>query len=70
VQKEEKAREEVKQQEKRLKQEEKARAKAAKQGEKFRKAKSERHFVVLPNGLGGVLGGFEQWENVAIAYYL
>jgi len=68
VQKEEKAREkEVKQQEKQLKQEEKARAKAAKQEEKSRKAKPERHFVVLPNGLGGVLGGFEQWENVAIA---
>lgn len=66
--KEQKAREnEVKQQEKQLKQEEKARAKAAKQEEKTRKAKSERHFVVLPNGLGGILGGFEQWENVAIA---
>ncbi|KIM42249.1 hypothetical protein M413DRAFT_444684 [Hebeloma cylindrosporum] len=65
---EEKSREkEVKQQEKQLKQEEKARAKAAKQEEKARKAKTERHFVVLPNGLGGVLGGFEQWENVAIA---
>ena len=68
MQKEEKAREkEAKQQEKRLKQEEKARAKAAKQEEKSRKAKPERHFVILPNGLGGVLGGFEQWENVAIA---
>ena len=58
---------EIKQQEKQLKQEEKARAKAAKQAEKSKKAKSERHFVVLPNGLGGVLGGFERWENVAIA---
>ena len=66
-QKEEKAREkEVKQQEKQLKREERARAKAAKQ-ENNRKAKPERHFVVLPNGLGGVLGGFERWENVAIA---
>ena len=68
AQKEEKARvNEVKQQEKQLKQEEKARAKAAKQAEKSKKAKSERHFIVLPNGLGGVLGGFERWENVAIA---
>lgn len=45
--------------------EEKARTKAAKQ-EKSRKAKSERYFVVLPNGLGEALGRFEQWENIAI----
>jgi len=56
-----------KEKDKQLKQEEKARAKAAKQEEKKGKTKAEHHFVVLPNGLGQALGGFERWENVAIA---
>ncbi|KAF8869632.1 hypothetical protein CPB84DRAFT_1914865 [Gymnopilus junonius] len=32
-----------------------------------RKSKAHRHFVVLPNGLGSVLGGIDKWENVPIA---
>ncbi|KAG6844028.1 hypothetical protein H0H87_010493 [Tephrocybe sp. NHM501043] len=31
------------------------------------KAKSARHFIVLPTGLGQVLGGGENWEKVLIA---
>ncbi|KDR72511.1 hypothetical protein GALMADRAFT_252627 [Galerina marginata CBS 339.88] len=57
-----------KREEKQVKQEEKAQAKALQQQEKkAKKSKIERHFVVLPNGLGQVLGGMEKWENVPIA---
>ncbi|KAJ3893839.1 hypothetical protein GG344DRAFT_86973 [Lentinula edodes] len=31
------------------------------------KAKGERHFVVLPTGLGAILGGGDHWEQVVIA---
>ncbi|KAJ3857103.1 hypothetical protein EV368DRAFT_71222 [Lentinula lateritia] len=37
-------------------------AKAAKKD----KAKGERHFVVLPTGLGAILGGGDHWEQVVI----
>ncbi|KAJ3882275.1 hypothetical protein F5051DRAFT_395011 [Lentinula edodes] len=30
------------------------------------KAKGERHFVVLPTGLGAILGGGDHWEQVVI----
>ncbi|PPQ68460.1 hypothetical protein CVT26_006047 [Gymnopilus dilepis] len=32
-----------------------------------KKSKHHRHFFVLPNGLGSVLGGMDKWENVPIA---
>ncbi|KAF8962314.1 hypothetical protein BDZ97DRAFT_1121982 [Flammula alnicola] len=58
----------LKLQEKQFKQEEKSKIKALKQQEKekSKKNKTERHFVILPNGLGQVLGGMEKWENVPI----
>ncbi|KAL0579905.1 hypothetical protein V5O48_002076 [Marasmius crinis-equi] len=31
------------------------------------KEKTGRHFVVLPNGVGAVLGGFDKWEKVDVA---
>ncbi|THV02250.1 hypothetical protein K435DRAFT_775738 [Dendrothele bispora CBS 962.96] len=48
----------------RLKKERKAEAKALAKAEK---AKVGRHFIVLPNGLGAALGGWEKWEKVTIA---
>lgn len=51
----------IKEEEKQAKQEEKS----AKESEK--KSKPMRHFVILPNGLGSMLGGMDKWENVPIA---
>ncbi|KAF8189101.1 hypothetical protein K438DRAFT_956244 [Mycena galopus ATCC 62051] len=48
--------------EKELKQAQKQRAKA----EKAAKDKPGHHFIVLPTGLGQVLGGGEKWEKVVI----
>lgn len=50
-----------KEKEKRLKKLKKEQEKEAKKG------KVPRHFVVLPTGLGKVLGGGEKWEKVLIA---
>lgn len=59
----------LKLQEKQAKQEEKDKAKLSKKQEKDKnkKPKQERHFVVLPNGMGQFLGGMEKWERVPIA---
>ncbi|KAF8180430.1 hypothetical protein BJ912DRAFT_1033013 [Pholiota molesta] len=35
--------------------------------DKNKKPKQERHFVVLPTGMGQFLGGMEKWERVQIA---
>ncbi|KAF8189109.1 hypothetical protein K438DRAFT_956426 [Mycena galopus ATCC 62051] len=48
--------------EKELKQAQKQRTKA----EKAAKDKPGHHFIVLPTGLGQVLGGGEKWEKVVI----
>jgi hypothetical protein len=59
----------LKLQEKQAKQEEKDKAKLSKKQEKDKnkKPKQERHFVVLPTGMGQFLGGMEKWERVQIA---
>ncbi|KAG5644496.1 hypothetical protein DXG03_008323, partial [Asterophora parasitica] len=44
-----------------------AEAKKARKAEKERnKVKHGRHFIVLPTGLGQVLGGYDKWEKVLI----
>ncbi|KAI4518925.1 hypothetical protein K525DRAFT_241812 [Schizophyllum commune Loenen D] len=43
------------------------REKSGKQGEKEGKRDKSYHFVVLPTGLGQILGGAEHWESVPIA---
>ena len=43
------------------------REKSGKQGEKESKRDKSYHFVVLPTGLGQILGGAEHWESVPIA---
>ncbi|KAK0447206.1 hypothetical protein EV421DRAFT_1789338 [Armillaria borealis] len=49
------------------KDDEKRKKKLKKQREKeAKKGKVARHFVVLPTGLGQILGGGEKWENVLI----
>ncbi|KIK55492.1 hypothetical protein GYMLUDRAFT_47695 [Collybiopsis luxurians FD-317 M1] len=45
----------------------KAMQKAALKATKTSKVKAGRHFVVLPTGVGAILGGGDQWENVIIA---
>lgn len=59
----------VKQREKERRQAEKELAKLAKRRAKEEKGKEEkgRHFVVLPTGLGQVLGGGEHWEKVLVS---
>ncbi len=49
------------------KDDEKRKKKLKKQREKeAKKGKIARHFIVLPTGLGQILGGGEKWENVLI----
>lgn len=63
-----------KEREKALKQASKEREKALKAAEKDRKKREKmsskepttRHFVMLPTGLGAVLGGGDKWERVRI----
>lgn len=35
--------------------------------QEVKSSRSVRHFIVLPTGLGRILGGAEHWEKVAIA---
>lgn len=65
----------LKAEEKERRQAEKDREKQLKKAQKQRdaavkasaKTKSGKHFIVLPTGLGQVLGGGEKWEKVVIA---
>ena len=56
----------AKKEEQKMKKEQKELAKELKRQEKENKPKPARHFVVLPNGLGEFLGGYEKWEKVPI----
>ncbi|KAE9402733.1 hypothetical protein BT96DRAFT_936980 [Gymnopus androsaceus JB14] len=57
---------EHKKEQKALQKERAAAAKAAAKDKDKNKVKTGRHFVVLPTGLGAILGGGDNWEKVVI----